>query len=94
MLVLVLAITTLLAHTVEFARAYGIKYEPNNARVLKYGLSLKPVRTSSFFPQKESFCSHNQRIYIRKKLSEMQTGDFITQTPTIWNETIVLNEAV
>jgi len=35
-----------------------------------------PEGTSSFFPQEESFYSHNERDYIHKKVSEMQAGEF------------------
>ena len=35
-----------------------------------------PEGTSSFFPQEESFYSHNERNYIHKKVSEMQTDEF------------------
>ena len=48
LLVLLLANTTLLAQTDQYAGEYGIKHELLNAGVLEYNLSLKPDGTFIF----------------------------------------------
>ncbi len=57
LLVLILASTTLLAQTDEYAGEYGIKYEPVNSGVLEYNLSLKPDGTFLFHYYRSSHTS-------------------------------------
>ncbi|MGB5436539.1 MAG: glycoside hydrolase family 97 protein [Maribacter sp.] len=43
-----------------------------------------PTGTSSYFPQEESFYSHNERIYLVKQIAEMEEGVFCS-LPVMFN---------
>ncbi len=43
-----------------------------------------PANTSSWFPREESMYSHNERIYLKRSLPEIKTGDFCS-LPVMFN---------